>query len=543
MRERAAAVGGTLTHRDHPDGGFEVVARHPVQGADVTAAPIRVMIADDQEIVRAGFSALLDTRDDITVVGTARDGRDAIEVARANRPDVVLMDVRMPNLNGIEATRVITTTLDPAPRVIVLTTFDLDEYVYDALSAGASGFLLKDVTAETLFEAVRVVARGDALLTPNVTRRLIDEFVRIRPRVHADRVSGLTAREIDVLRLIAAGRSNAEIGAELFVSSETVKTHVSRILAKLDARDRTQAVIAAYESGICPPERMTMNARILFTCRPLSGHFDPLLPLAAAARASGHEVAFASGDPVVGRARDAGFTAFEAGPADTFRAEWAPRFPGFTTLVGDAQRTFFFTEIFANLELAPRAVDLDSIMSAWQPDLVVHEMAELAAPLVSTARGIPYVDVGYGSLIPRALLEAGGCRCRPALASPRTRTRSARRSVPIPLRRPVSSGTAEPGDRRHRRRAAMRPAAGEAQVTERPAWLDDLPHRPTVYVTLGTIWNTDLDVFRLVIEALRDHVNLIVTVGRAKRPGDARAAAEGCDHPQLHPPARTPAVV
>ena len=219
----------------------------------MTAAPIRVMIADDQEIVRAGFSALLDTRYDITVVGTARDGYDAIEVARANRPDVVLMDVRMPNLNGIEATHTITTTLDPAPRVIVLTTFDLDEYVYDALSAGASGFLLKDVTAETLFEAVRVVARGEALLTPNVTRRLIDEFVRIRPPVRADRVSTLTAREIDVLRLIAAGRSNAEIGTELFVSNETVKTHVSRILAKLDARDRTQAVIAAYESGIVQP--------------------------------------------------------------------------------------------------------------------------------------------------------------------------------------------------------------------------------------------------------------------------------------------------
>ena len=216
-------------------------------------APIRVVIADDQEIVRAGFSALLDTREDITVVGTARDGRDAIEVARTNRPDVVLMDVRMPVLNGIEATRAITTTVAPAPRVIVLTTFDLDEYVYDALSAGASGFLLKDVTAETLFDAVRVVAAGDALLTPNVTRRLIDEFVRIRPRVRTDRVSGLTAREIDVLRLMAAGRSNAEIGAELFVSSETVKTHVSRILAKLDARDRTQAVIAAYESGTVHP--------------------------------------------------------------------------------------------------------------------------------------------------------------------------------------------------------------------------------------------------------------------------------------------------
>ena len=212
--------------------------------------PIRVVVADDQEIVRAGFSALLDTRDDITVVGTARDGNDAIEVARSNRPDVILMDVRMPQLDGIAATRVITTTVEPSPKVIVLTTFDLDEYVFDALSAGASGFLLKDVTAETLFEAVRVVAGGDALLTPNVTRRLIDEFVRIRPRVRVDRLRALTPREIDVLRLIAAGRSNAEIGVELFVSSETVKTHVSRILTKLDARDRTQAVIAAYESGL-----------------------------------------------------------------------------------------------------------------------------------------------------------------------------------------------------------------------------------------------------------------------------------------------------
>ena len=217
---------------------------------------IRVVIADDQEIVRSGFAALLDTRDDITVVGTARDGEDAITVATAHRPDVVLMDVRMPVLNGIEATRVITRTLQPAPRVIVLTTFDLDEYVYDALSAGASGFLLKDVTAETLFDAVRVVAAGDALLTPNVTRRLIDEFVRIRPRQAVDGIADLTAREVDVLRLIATGRSNAEIAAEIFVSNETVKTHVSRILAKLDARDRTQAVIAAYQSGLVQPGRL-----------------------------------------------------------------------------------------------------------------------------------------------------------------------------------------------------------------------------------------------------------------------------------------------
>ena len=212
--------------------------------------PIRVVIADDQEIVRSGFAALLDSRDDISVVGTAGDGQDAISVATTNRPDVILMDVRMPVLDGIEATRTITQTLLPAPRVIVLTTFDLDEYVYEALSAGASGFLLKDVTAETLFDAVRVVAAGDALLTPQVTRRLIDEFVRIRPRQSMDALADLTARELDVLRLIATGCSNAEIATQLYVSAETVKTHVSRILTKLDARDRTQAVIAAYQCGL-----------------------------------------------------------------------------------------------------------------------------------------------------------------------------------------------------------------------------------------------------------------------------------------------------
>lgn len=216
----------------------------------MTAPPtIRVVIADDQEVVRAGFSALLATRGDITVVGTARDGREAIEVVERHRPDVVLMDVRMPVLDGIAATRLITTPVT-APRVIVLTTFDLDEYVYDALSAGASGFLLKDVPAQTLFDAVRVVARGDALLTPSVTRRLIDEFARVRPRVRTDRLAALTTREVDVLRLLATGCSNPEIAAQLYVSNETVKTHVSNILAKLGARDRTQAVIAAYEAGL-----------------------------------------------------------------------------------------------------------------------------------------------------------------------------------------------------------------------------------------------------------------------------------------------------
>ena len=216
----------------------------------LTLGPIRVVIADDQEVVRAGFAALLDSRDDMTVVGTAHDGEDAVEVAHRHRPDVILMDVRMPVMDGIEATRRIVTEVAPAARVIVLTTFDLDEYVYEALSAGASGFLLKDVTAGTLFEAVRVVAAGDALLTPKVTRRLIDEFVRTRPRFRADRLGELTARELDVLRLMAIGRSNAEIAAELYVGTETVKTHVSRILAKLGARDRTQAVIAAYEAGL-----------------------------------------------------------------------------------------------------------------------------------------------------------------------------------------------------------------------------------------------------------------------------------------------------
>jgi DNA-binding NarL/FixJ family response regulator len=212
--------------------------------------PIRVVIADDQEVVRAGFAALLDGLDDIEVVGTARDGEDAVEVTHRCQPDVILMDVRMPVMDGIEATRRIVTEVAPPPHVIVLTTFDLDEYVYEALSAGASGFLLKDGTAETLFEAVRVVAAGDALLTPNVTRRLIDEFVRTRPRFRADRLGELTARELDVLRLMAIGRSNGEIAAELYVGTETVKTHVSRILAKLGARDRTQAVIAAYEAGL-----------------------------------------------------------------------------------------------------------------------------------------------------------------------------------------------------------------------------------------------------------------------------------------------------
>jgi DNA-binding NarL/FixJ family response regulator len=218
---------------------------------------IRVVVADDQDIVRAGFSALLDTQPDLTVVGSAGDGAEAVRVCREQRPDVVLMDVRMPLMDGIEAARQLAAEDDGGPRVLMLTTFDLDEYVYDALSSGASGFLLKDVAAERLFDAVRVVAAGDALLAPAVTRRLIGEFARLRPRLapRTERLRELTARETEVLRLIAEGLSNGEIAERLFVSDETVKTHVSRVLMKLELRDRTQAVVAAYESGLVVPRK------------------------------------------------------------------------------------------------------------------------------------------------------------------------------------------------------------------------------------------------------------------------------------------------
>jgi len=216
---------------------------------------IRVVVADDQEIVRAGFAALLDTQPDITVVATASDGAEAVRVCREHRPDVVLMDVRMPTTNGIEATRQLAADGGDRPRVLVLTTFDLDEYVYDALAAGAGGFLLKDVTAERLFEAVRVVAAGEALLAPTVTRRLIGEFARLRLRqpYRPELLRSLTVRETEVLRLVAEALSNAEIAQRLVVGEETVKTHVSRVLTKLGLRDRTQAVVVAYESGLVVP--------------------------------------------------------------------------------------------------------------------------------------------------------------------------------------------------------------------------------------------------------------------------------------------------
>jgi len=221
------------------------------------APTVRIVVADDHQVVRAGFAGLLDTQPDFTVVGTAGDGAEAVRVCRELHPDVVLMDVRMPGTDGIEATRQLAGMADGGPRVLILTTFDLDEYVYDALCAGASGFLLKDVTAERLFEAVRVVAAGEALLAPTVTRRLISEFARLRPHAAVapptDGLATLTPRETEVLRLVAEGLSNPEIAARLVVTEETVKTHVSRMLAKLGLRDRTQAVVMAYESGLVVP--------------------------------------------------------------------------------------------------------------------------------------------------------------------------------------------------------------------------------------------------------------------------------------------------
>ncbi|MEV6539773.1 response regulator transcription factor [Streptomyces sp. NPDC051665] len=214
---------------------------------------IRIVVADDHEIVRFGYAGILATQADFAVVGTARDGAEAVRVCREESPDVVLMDVRMPVMDGIEATARLQ-NCPAVPRVLVLTTFDLDEHVYDALAAGASGFLLKDVTAERLFEAVRVVAAGEALLAPGITRRLIAEFARMRPKAPTrGKLDVLTPRETDVLRLLAEGLSNPELAERLHVGEETVKTHVSRILSKLGLRDRTQAVVMAYETGLVVP--------------------------------------------------------------------------------------------------------------------------------------------------------------------------------------------------------------------------------------------------------------------------------------------------
>jgi DNA-binding NarL/FixJ family response regulator len=215
---------------------------------------VRVVIADDQGMVRSGFTTLLNSEPDIEVVGEAVNGQEAIVRAAQLRPDVLLMDIRMPVLDGLQATREIT-AMPGAPKVLVLTTFDLDDYVYQALRWGASGFLLKDASAQELADAVRIVAAGDALLSPGVTRRLIVEFARMgAPRgPNRDSLDGLTERECEVLALVARGLSNAEIAGHLIVAEQTIKTHVSRILMKLGLRDRTQAVVLAYETGLIQP--------------------------------------------------------------------------------------------------------------------------------------------------------------------------------------------------------------------------------------------------------------------------------------------------
>ncbi len=217
---------------------------------------ITVFIADDQAMVRQGFGALLSAQPDISVVGDAPDGRIAVSEVKRLRPDVVLMDVRMPELDGLGAARqILSASFDPPVRVLMLTTFDIDEYVYEALGIGASGFMLKDAPAEELVRAVRVVAGGEALLAPSVTRRLIEDVTRRRsaPRPRHPRLDTLTPREREVLELIAAGLSNAEIAQRLFVAEQTVKTHVGKVLAKLSLRDRAQAVVLAYESGVVVP--------------------------------------------------------------------------------------------------------------------------------------------------------------------------------------------------------------------------------------------------------------------------------------------------
>lgn len=219
----------------------------------MSPAPIGVVIADDQALVRAGFRMILESQPDIRVLAEAADGEEAVSACRQHRPTVALIDVRMPVLDGIEATRRIAASSDDSPKILILTTFDLDQYVYDALRAGASGFLLKDVGPENLITAVRQVVHGDALLAPSITRRLIEKFARADTALtesDTELIATLTPRELDVLKLVARGLNNTEIANALFLSESTIKTHVGRLLSKLDLRDRTQAIVFAYESRI-----------------------------------------------------------------------------------------------------------------------------------------------------------------------------------------------------------------------------------------------------------------------------------------------------
>jgi DNA-binding NarL/FixJ family response regulator len=219
-------------------------------------SPIRVLIVDDQALARTGLRMVLEVEPDLVVVGEATDGEEAVAMAASTTPDVILMDVRMPHMDGLEATRRIVRKDEPGPQVLVLTTFDLDEYVYEALLAGASGFVLKDIPPEQLVEAIHVVASGDALLAPTITRRLIEEFVRRPPEVARPRpreLDQLTPREAEIMRYVAKGLSNAEIAAQAYVSEPTVKTHIARILMKLGLRDRVQVVVYAYEHGLAQP--------------------------------------------------------------------------------------------------------------------------------------------------------------------------------------------------------------------------------------------------------------------------------------------------
>ena len=245
---------GRVRHpRPAPAGRGRLTVHYAALGRRLDDMSVRVLIVDDQSLVRAGFRMILDAEPEIEVVGEAADGLEAVLAARQTEPDVILMDIRMPNVDGLEATRRLLDGRTDGPRVLILTTFDLDEYVYEALRAGASGFLLKDTPPEQLVDAIMIVSRGDALLSPSITRRVIEEFVR-RPPASARRIppelEELTAREREMLGLIAKGLSNAEIARAAFVSETTVKTHVAHILMKLRLRDRVQAVVYAYENGV-----------------------------------------------------------------------------------------------------------------------------------------------------------------------------------------------------------------------------------------------------------------------------------------------------